>query len=163
MGHREFFGIAWKKNWMYIIIFLFFIRIRTSYCTCQWVMAVCPRSPWGAEGDWQSVLLRCLLQISALPSLQTRCVAVRPVMSGGESRISLNKLFLKGSYDVAKKNISLCNWCNPMCLCGSKFKKHIIFHILYIIVASLCLAFLKHDNYFLQSSSFWEVRRALIG
>ncbi len=31
-----------------------------------------------------------------------------------------------------------------MCLCGLRFKKHIIFHILYIIVAPLCSAFLKH-------------------
>ncbi len=29
-------------------------------------------------------------------------------------------LGLKGSYDVAKKNIILCIWCNAMCLCGSK-------------------------------------------
>ncbi len=42
---------------------------------------------------------------------------------------------LKGSYDVAKKNIVLCIWCNVMRLRGSRFKKHIIFHILYIIVA----------------------------
>ncbi len=47
-----------------------------------------------------------------------------------------------------------------MCLCGLRLKKHIIFHILYIIVAPLCSAFL---NQFLQSSSFWEVRCALIG
>ncbi len=31
---------------------------------------------------------------------------------------SLSKEFLKGSYDVAKKNIILCIWCNAMCLCG---------------------------------------------
>ncbi len=49
-----------------------------------------------------------------------------------------------------------------MCLCGLRFKKHIIFHILYIIVAPLCPAFLKRAR-FLQSSSFWEARRALIG
>ncbi len=30
---------------------------------------------------------------------------------------------LKGSYDVAKKNIILCIWCNAMCLCGLRFKK----------------------------------------
>ncbi len=49
-----------------------------------------------------------------------------------------------------------------MCLCGLRFKKHIIFHILYIIVAPLCPAFLRTRR-FLQSSSFWEARRALIG
>ncbi len=56
--------------------------------------------------------------------------------------------FLKGSYDVAKKNIILCIWCNAMCLCGLWFKKHIIFHILYIIVASLCSTFLKHIDFY---------------
>ncbi len=35
-----------------------------------------------------------------------------------------------------------------------------IFHILYIIVAPLCPDFLKR---FLQSWTFWEARRALIG
>ncbi len=35
-----------------------------------------------------------------------------------------------------------------MCLCGLRFKKHIIFHILYIIVAPLCSAFLKHIDYY---------------
>ncbi len=50
-----------------------------------------------------------------------------------------------GSYDVAKKNII---WCNAMCLCGSRFKKHIIFHILYIIVAPLCSAFLKRADFY---------------
>ncbi len=34
---------------------------------------------------------------------------------------------LKGSYDVAKNNISLCMWCNAMCLLGSRFNKRIIF------------------------------------
>ncbi len=35
-----------------------------------------------------------------------------------------------------------------MCLRGSRFKKHIIFHILYIIVAPLCSAFLKHTDFY---------------
>ncbi len=35
-----------------------------------------------------------------------------------------------------------------MCLCGLKFKKHIIFHILYIIVAPLCSAFLKRIAFY---------------
>ncbi len=63
---------------------------------------------------------------------------------------------LKGSYEFAKKNISLCILCNAMCLCGLKFKIIIIFHILYIIVAPQCIAFLKHELSFfiLQSSSF---------
>ncbi len=55
---------------------------------------------------------------------------------------------LKGSYVVAKKNIILCIWCNAMCLYGLKLKKHIIFHILYIIVAPLSHAFLKHVDFY---------------
>ncbi len=43
-----------------------------------------------------------------------------------------------------------------------KVKKHITFHILYIIVAPLCSAFLKRVK-FLQCLSFWEMRCALIG
>ncbi len=35
-----------------------------------------------------------------------------------------------------------------MCLCGLRCKKHIIFHILYIIVAPLCPAFLKQANFY---------------
>ncbi len=35
-----------------------------------------------------------------------------------------------------------------MCLRGLRFKKHIIFHIPYIIVAPLCLAFLKHVDFY---------------
>ncbi len=55
---------------------------------------------------------------------------------------------VKGSYDVAKKNIILCIWCNAMCLCGFRFKKHILFHILYIIVAPLCSTFLKRADFY---------------
>ncbi len=61
--------------------------------------------------------------------------------------VSLHYL-LKGSYDVAKKNNILCIWCNAMCLCGLKLNKHIIFHILYIIVAPLCPAFLKRVDFY---------------
>ncbi len=35
--------------------------------------------------------------------------------------------YLKGSYDVAKKNISLCIWCNAMCLHGLRLKKNTLF------------------------------------
>ncbi len=35
-----------------------------------------------------------------------------------------------------------------MCLCGLRLKKHIIFHILYIIVAPLCSAFLKRIDFY---------------
>ncbi len=44
---------------------------------------------------------------------------------------STTSILLKGSYDVAKKNII---WCNAMCIRGSRFKKHMICHILYIVV-----------------------------
>ncbi len=40
-----------------------------------------------------------------------------------------------------------------MCLCGLRFKKHIIFHILYIIVAPLCSAFLKRVHFYKAHSS----------
>ncbi len=48
-----------------------------------------------------------------------------------------------------------------MCLRSLKLKKHIIFHIPYIIVTPLCPA-LKRIH-FLQSSSFWKAMCALIG
>ncbi len=35
-----------------------------------------------------------------------------------------------------------------MCLHGLRFKEHIIFHILYIIVPALCSAFLKHVDFY---------------
>ncbi len=62
--------------------------------------------------------------------------------------LDVTKLSLKGSYDVAKKNIILCIWCYAMCLCGLRLKKNIIFHILYIIVALLCSTFLKHVDFY---------------
>ncbi len=49
-----------------------------------------------------------------------------------------------------------------MRLCGLRFKKHIIFHILYIYCCS-SMPRLSETCRFLQSSSFWEARRALIG
>ncbi len=49
---------------------------------------------------------------------------------------------LKGSYDAAKYNNCV------MCLRGSMFKKHIIFYILYVIVAPLCSAFLKLVDFY---------------
>ncbi len=55
-------------------------------------------------------------------------------------------VIFKESYDVAKKNINVCIWCNAMCLCGLRLKKHIILHLMYIIVAPLCHAFLKRSN-----------------
>ncbi len=55
---------------------------------------------------------------------------------------------LKGSYDIAKKKIILCVWCNAMYLCGLRFKKHIIFHILHIIVAPLFSAFLIRADFY---------------
>ncbi len=67
---------------------------------------------------------------------------------------------LKGSYDVAKNNIILCIWCNAMCLCGLRFKKHYFPHTVHCCSSMLRLA---ERHRFLQSSSFWEARCALIG
>ncbi len=58
-----------------------------------------------------------------------------------------HKKSLKGSYGVAKMNIILCICCNAMCLCDLRLK-HFFFHILYIIVALLCSAFLKCDDFY---------------
>ncbi len=58
------------------------------------------------------------------------------------------EIHLEGPYDGAKNHIILCIWCNAMCLRGLRFKKHIIFHILYIIVAPLCLTFLKRVDFY---------------
>ncbi len=63
---------------------------------------------------------------------------------------SYTTTFLKGSHDVAKKNIILCIWCNAMCLWGLRLKKVVStanFHILYIIVAPLSSAFLKCEHF----------------
>ncbi len=65
------------------------------------------------------------------------------------------------TYDVAKKNIILCIWCNAMCLCGLRFK-----NTLYSTYCTLLLL--------LYALPFWNVsiftklivlraRRALIG
>ncbi len=65
-----------------------------------------------------------------------------------QNSLVLCSIYLKESYDVAKENIILCIWCNAMCLCSLRFKKHIIFHILYIIVAPLIPAFLKRVDFY---------------
>ncbi len=58
----------------------------------------------------------------------------------------------------AKRNIIVCIWCNAMCLCGLRFEKHIIFHILYILVAPLCSAFLKRAIFYIaHRSEKWGV------
>uniref|UniRef100_A0A671MMG6 alpha-glucosidase n=1 Tax=Sinocyclocheilus anshuiensis TaxID=1608454 RepID=A0A671MMG6_9TELE len=49
-----------------------------------------------------------------------------------------------------------------MCLCGLRLKKHIIFHILYIIVSPLCPAFLKRVNFYKAHRSK-KARCAVIG
>ncbi len=67
---------------------------------------------------------------------------------------------LKGSYDVAKKNIILCIWCNAMCLCGLMLKKHYFTHTVHYRSS---MPHLSETRRFLQSSSFWEVMCALIG
>ncbi len=69
---------------------------------------------------------------------------------------------LKGSYDVAKKNIIWCIWCNAMCLCGLRLKKtHYFPHTVHYCCSSMLR--LSETCRFLQSSSFWKARCALIG
>ncbi len=46
------------------------------------------------------------------------------------------------------KRTLFCVFGVMQCLCGLKFKKHIIFHILYIIVALLSPAFLKRFDFY---------------
>uniref|UniRef100_A0A672PHA0 Si:dkey-88e18.8 n=1 Tax=Sinocyclocheilus grahami TaxID=75366 RepID=A0A672PHA0_SINGR len=58
---------------------------------------------------------------------------------------------LKGSYDVAKNNIILCIWCNEMCLCGLRFKKHYFPHTVHYCFSSMPR--LSETRTFLQSSS----------
>ncbi len=64
---------------------------------------------------------------------------------------------LKGSYEVAKKNIILCICCNAMFLLNLNYFSHTVH---YCFSSMLCLS---ETRRFLQSSSFWERRRALIG
>ncbi len=68
---------------------------------------------------------------------------------------------LKGSYDVAKKNIILCIWCNAMCLRSLRFKNTLF--STYCTLLLLLYAPPFWNTLILQSSSFWEARRALIG
>ncbi len=68
---------------------------------------------------------------------------------------------LKRSYDVAKKNIIVCIWCNAMCLCGLRLKTHYFPHTVHYCCSSILR--LSETCRFLQSSSFWEVRCVLIG
>ncbi len=55
---------------------------------------------------------------------------------------------LKGSYDVAKKNIGLRIWCNAMCLCGFKVQKTHYFPHTVLFVAPLCSDFLKRIDFY---------------
>ncbi len=66
-------------------------------------------------------------------------------------------VILKGSYDVAKKNII---WCNAMFIQFKVQKTHFPHTVHYCCSSMLCLS---ETCRFLQSSSFWEARYALIG
>ncbi len=60
---------------------------------------------------------------------------------------------LNGSYDVAKKKIIFLLMYNNVfglmqCVVRFKVKKHIIFHILYIIIDPLCSTFLKRVHFY---------------
>ncbi len=62
---------------------------------------------------------------------------------------------------LLKKNIVLCIWCNTMCLCGLRLKNTLF--STYCTLLLLLYVRLSEKQRFLQSSSFWEARRALIG
>ncbi len=69
-----------------------------------------------------------LLNISAALFQLTKMLAVKLQKcpkSNIKSVVRFVHYILKGSYNVAKKNIILCIWCNAMCLHGLRFKKHI--------------------------------------
>ncbi len=75
---------------------------------------------------------------------ECQCGRVDTRVCGLQKKKAVSHLaILKGSYGVAKNNIILCIWCNAMCLHRLRAKKHIIFHILYTIVAPLCSARLE--------------------
>ncbi len=95
-------------------------------------------SDWPIQNSYNSTTTTAVMIIN-----QNQGCCSRPCEDGG-----ILKAALKGSYDVAKNNIILCSWCNAMCLRGSRLKKHIILHILYIIVAPLCSTFLKRADFY---------------
>ncbi len=104
--------------------------------------------------------LRTLSQIvERFPSLLLRDSASlrHPFIANHVTDLSVN---LKGSYDVAKNNIIWCTWCNAMRLRGSWLKKHYFPHTVHYCCSSVLR--LSEMHRFLQSSSFWEARRALI-
>ncbi len=70
-------------------------------------------------------------------------------------------IILKGSYDVAKKNIILCIWCNAMFTRFEVKKTHYFPHTVHYCCSFMLRLFETHR--FLQSLSFWEARCALIG
>ncbi len=67
-------------------------------------------------------------------------------------------VILKGSYDVAKKYII---WCSAMFMRFKVQKTHYFPHTVHCCCSSMPR--LSETHRFLQSSSFWEARRALIG
>ncbi len=116
-------------------------------------------SCWSSIQKSKSALLSILPHVQHIHTENWNCVTLRTLVNDNSRVnrfIALKDFYneprcvkyLKGSYDVAKKNISLCIWCNAMCLHGSRLKNHIIVHILYIIVAPLWAAFLKRANFY---------------
>ncbi len=69
-------------------------------------------------------------------------------------------LILKGSYDVAKKNIIWCIWCNAMCFMRFKVHKNIISTYCTLLLLLYAVPFWNVPIF--TSLSFWEARRALI-
>ncbi len=56
-------------------------------------------------------------------ALPTCKVQLQPSFSTSACNYQVLLKILKGSYDIAKKNIILCIWCNAMWLCGLRLKK----------------------------------------
>ncbi len=94
-------------------------------------------------------------------ALPTCKVQLQPSFSTSACNYQVLLKILKGSYDVAKKNIILCIWCNAMWLWFKVQKTQYFPHTVHHCCSSMLR--LSETRRFLQSSSFWEARRALIG
>ncbi len=88
----------------------------SSFCTWPTYLTLSPES-----------FSRCRLRWTTPPS--PHCPSI--IMSFYLYKIVvIAALFTIVKWDIAKKNIILCIWCNAMYLCGLRLKKHIIFHIM---------------------------------
>uniref|UniRef100_A0A672T9C9 Discs, large (Drosophila) homolog-associated protein 1b n=1 Tax=Sinocyclocheilus grahami TaxID=75366 RepID=A0A672T9C9_SINGR len=99
--------------------------------------------------------LRAVSEVSinrSLDSLDPAGLLASPKFrSRNESYMRAMSTISQGSYNVAKKNIILCIWCNEMCLCGLRFKKHYFPHTVHYCFFSMPR--LSETRRFLQISS----------